>query len=144
MIGEVMRQGFLTEYRAGLRGKYSSEITARSWADARRVARGRGIGEVVIGEGRLHSTRPASAILRARKAGLAEKLHALCWLARLALASKVATGADFFDDETGIIHQLAHLYGDLRDDPKESKTAVLQALSKRAATIERRVPGYLA
>lgn len=122
--------------RRGRPGTYSGSLWARSMADAHRIVLRRGLGEIVLwplGTPKQYvyaSDLIVKKIGTSGKAGEKRKLHALCYLGMLALASGVATVQEVIGDN-GFIHEFCH--GKNRHE-----------LRIRIRAIERRVPGYRA
>lgn len=132
---------FLTDYRANWRrqddheeeagvGAYGAHLWAKNEKHADWVAKVRGMGERVISTGsRRTPYKTASEMLRSRKPAT-DKVHALCFLGQIALASGVATAQEIVGDE-GIIHDFCH-------------SGATKRLKENVARIERITPGYLA
>lgn len=133
---------FLTDYRANWRrqddyedvaqpGAYGAYLWARNFRHAKKVALRRGMGERVVSTGNNGPApyKTASEMLRSRKPAH-EKVHALCFLGQIALASGVATAQEIIGDE-GIVHDYCH-YG------------AVKRVKENVARIERITPGYLA
>jgi hypothetical protein len=138
---------YVSQYRAGLGGIYGSDIQARSWKEAYRKAKERGLGEKVIGRSisRRGDFAPCSTVLRSRRYNALDRIHALCFLALLATSAKVATARTFFDDETGLIHQWIHLELRAKDPeawgrliPKGARRDLIRAVEE----LQRLIPGY--
>lgn len=133
---------YLTDYRANWReqskdeetaqvGAYGAHLWAASKEQAERIARQRGMGERVISRG-FNGPAPyktATQMLRSRKPAV-DKVHSLCFLGQIALASGIATAQEIIGDE-GIVHDFCH-------------SGATKDLLAKVAEIERRTPGYLA
>lgn len=129
---------FLTEYLSGAGRPFSSRIRASSLRHARQLVKRRGLGERVDGESKAKAPK-ASAVF-ASNCSDAEKFHALCWLAHVALASGKVDYVDLFDDDLGMLHEAAHyLQGNIWFDGtrRQYRDKVLRLIRR----IERRVPG---
>lgn len=131
---------FLAEYKRGL-ALYGSHIWARDWRQARAYAQRRGIGEVVVGAWERTGELPASEVIRTRGA-VRIKVHALCWLGMLATSCGAATAADFFDDQSGILHQFVHAVNQ-NGDPAGENADVFPQVLLAVQRLQRKVPGYL-
>ena len=136
---------FLTAYRhdgspilnpdapEALIGSFSGDIWARDWAHAKRLAKKRGIGEIICGEVRgKQYWRYPSETMRMRKRDHDAIFHGLAFLGWLALKSGAATADEILGDY-GILHEYAHVRGG---------ASILKKLIPRVEAIERRVPGY--
>lgn len=132
---------YFTEYRAAGHS-YLTSMWASSRVQARRKVKERGLGEKLIdawpSSRRWQGEMRASETVRTRRP-VATKMHALVWLANLALSSKVL-GRDEVLGDGGFLHEGAHLF--LGIGTAYGKSAV--AFSRHLEAIERRVPGYLA
>jgi len=119
-------------------GSYSGDVWARSARHARQVAKRRGLGEKILGEtGRRKApyTTPSEWLAK-RRLRNADVLHALCWMAHLALKSGAATPEELVGDR-GLIHEYAHMrsYG--------GRSGVRRReLIAKAREIEERIPGF--
>lgn len=131
---------YMTDYRANWRGQdadekscsvgaYGGHLWARSMRAAKRIAEARGLGERVVSRGFIKDPYKVASEMFRSKAPFEEKIHALCYLGMIAIASGVATPQEIIGDE-GIVHKACH-----RRDKK--------TLLARIEEIERRVPGYL-
>ena len=120
-------------------GKYSSYLWARDWNDAKRIAKQRRVGEIVVG---LISIKASGAPYMKPslmlKKGMSSKqkldfVHATCWLSFLAQAS---IGLSVFDvvGDAGILHEAIHTASHGRPNHREMKEML--------KSIERKVPGY--
>lgn len=132
-----MKRAFVTTYWAGDAVAYQSHVWARSRPEAIRLANRRRIGELVMESHDEAWSEPASVVLTSRCYGWAEKMHALVWLAHLALSARVATARDLTDEGRGILHMFAH--HTTNNLERGDFARLIQAVKR----IERRVPGYL-
>lgn len=130
------RRPFLTEYFEG-GYRYGAEVWARSRKEATFFCQLRGLGEKVLGSGVRLTAPRVSSVLRSRRP-FHDKLHALCWLAFLAISADRAHPRDFFGD-VGILHEWAHY---LTPAIREESSMRLRPLLRRVEEIEARIPGY--
>jgi len=135
---------FLTEYRANWRthdpkedvcapGSYGAHLWAGSFRTAKRRAIERGMGERVVSKGFKGPApyKPASKMMRSKKYSQTEKIHALCYLGQIAIASGAVPAQDIIGDK-GIVHDFCH--GANRD----------KGFLEKVKYIESVTPGYLA
>lgn len=110
---------------------YGCHFWASSDRNAKRIVKQRGMGEIITGVGFAAGApyKTASEMLRSRKP-TTDKVHALCFLGQIAMASGVATAQEIVGDE-GIIHDFCH-------------SGATKRLKENVARIERITPGYLA
>lgn len=137
---------FVTAYNAdgstvanpegSLVGSYGSHLHARSFREARKIARLRNLNETVIGQKPLNLCpyRPPSEWLKKRRPNPTDVFHSLCWMGHLALKSGVATVDEILGDQ-GLIHEYAHMRSGIAG--RRNK------LIEMAQNIERRIPGFL-
>jgi hypothetical protein len=137
-----VKHRYITSYKAGA-NYYGSWIYARSLPEAKRIAGLRHMREKIVGEGYKYQHHKlnwrCSDVLRSRQSAI-DKLHALTFLMRQALAAKVSTARMFCDEEHGIMHVWIHLEigAYLR-----GKGKIGALLIRKVEHIERAIPGYL-
>lgn len=104
---------------------YSSHIYANSLREARKLARQRGIGEVVQGVCESETVQPED---------LTGKAHLACFLGYIALKAGTMTLEDILGDR-GVLHEAIHLLcGDPSAHPQEVENGL--------ARLRGAVPGY--
>lgn len=119
--------------------KYGAYLYARSWPHAEKVAKARGMGEVIGGVVRMRKFDhecPSTLLngLNKTEAAKLRTLHAISFLGYIAVQSEAAEPWEILGDK-GLLHEVVHLF---------SFGGIKKArLVEKCREIERRVPGFL-
>jgi hypothetical protein len=116
-------------------GSYGGYLFARDLKEAKRFAKKRGLNEGVMH--RCGQSKPytlPSEWRAKRKADDKKVMHALCWVAHMALQSGVADANELLGDQ-GLVHEYLHMR--CNGTPKRKR------LIEMAKDIERRIPGLM-
>lgn len=117
------------------RYRFGSVVHARSEVEAVEICAARGLGETLDDAQPLPDFRaelPAS--WHWENSGNAERLHAICWLANLAMASGVADREELLGD-FGMVHEAVH--------HTANEQVTFERVLELIQAVEAKVPGYL-
>lgn len=114
--------------------EYKAIIAAPDFDTARAYAKARGLGEMIRSQCTARPKPPVDKVLESNTKAMV-KVHAVCWLMRLSIASGAAKAEDFILDSSGLLHRFAHRQCGI--EPISLKT-----LGLWARAIQRRIPGY--